>query len=231
MSLRLLRAEVWASGEQSKLHRVTARTVPSVTMDSPAVIAHARLLILGGDSQRLHEELITAGGYLREGRFVPMKESQLREALAAAQNHSVSEAMQKRLAAQWDIHRNPLIKTLDERMGERTKSLQKKLSDRAAKERNDITSILTELKKNITEELNQLADLEKPGAKQLALEGFSAEEHQQLRRDISALEARQTQIDDEIQQEVTRIQQRFADPQSRVFPVAITYLVPAHLAR
>lgn len=231
MSLRLLRAEVWASGGQSKLHRVTARTVPSITMDTPAVIAHARLLILGGDNQRLHEELITAGGYLREGGFIPMKESQLKEALTAALNQSVSETMQKRLAAQWDLHQNPLIQALNERMGERTKSLRGKLAERATKERNDITSILITLKKNITAELNQLATLESPAAKQLSLEGFSSEERQQLRRDIQALEARQAQIDDEIQQEVVRIQQRFADPKSRVFPVAITYLVPAHLAR
>ena len=231
MSLRLLRAEVWAHGTQGKLNRVTARTVPSVTMDSPAVIAHARLLILGGDNQRLHEELITAGGYLREGRFVPMKEAQLRAALAAAENHSVSASMQTRLAEQWEKDRSPLVKVLDERMKERTKSLQKKLSDREAKERDDITEILTELKKNISEELHLLAEQEGSGAKQLALEGFSAEEHQQLRRDISALEARQIQIDDEIQQEVERIQHRFADPQSRVFPVAITYLVPSNLAR
>jgi predicted phage-related endonuclease len=67
--------------------------------------------------------------------------------------------------------------------------------------------------------------------RQLSLTGFSAEEQQQLRRDISALEARAKQIDDEIRQETERIQQRFADPQPRVFPVAITYLVPAHLAR
>ncbi|GHO56053.1 helicase SNF2 family protein [Ktedonobacter robiniae] len=231
MSLRLLRAEVWASGEQSKLHRVTARMVPSVTMDVPAVIAYARLLVLGGDKQRLHEELITAGGYLREGRFVHMRETQLKEALAAAQNYPVSENMQHQLAAQWDHHREPLVKALEERMNERMKSLQKKLSDRENKEQRDITSILMELKKNIAEELGHLAELEQPGMRQLSLTGFSAEEHQQLRRDISALEAREKQIDDEIRQETERIQQRFADPQPRVFPVAITYLVPAHLAR
>ena len=34
-----------------------------------AVVAHARLVVIGGDSQRLHEEIITAGGQIREGRF------------------------------------------------------------------------------------------------------------------------------------------------------------------
>src|SRR5262249_39708982 len=47
MSLRLLRAEVWASQNQSQLRRVTARTAPSHALDTPAIIVHARLLILG----------------------------------------------------------------------------------------------------------------------------------------------------------------------------------------
>ncbi|GLV59776.1 helicase SNF2 family protein [Dictyobacter sp. S3.2.2.5] len=225
MSLRLLRAEVWASGEQSKLQRVTARTVPSITMDVPAVIAHARLLVLGGDNQRLHEEVIAAGGYLREGRFVPMNEGQLKMIQDALQQREVSPAVQQRLASQWDVHRQPLIRALENRMGERTKSLQKKMADRAAKEQADITAILTELKENISKELEQ------PEVVQLELSGFSQEERQQFNRDISALEARLQQIDSEIEQETARIQQRFADPKPRIFPVAVTYVVPAHLAR
>src|SRR6266704_142733 len=98
MSLRLLRAEIWTSGDQRKLYRVTARTVPNHILDTPVVIAHARLLMLGGDNQRLHEEVIAAGGYLREGRFTRMKERQLRETLAEAQDHAVAEAVRQRLA-------------------------------------------------------------------------------------------------------------------------------------
>jgi len=226
MSLRLLRAEVWASGDQSQghLNRVTARTVPSTTMDTPAVIAHARLLILGGDKQRLHEELIVAGGYLRGGRFVHMRESQLREALAAAQDHGVAKKMQTELALQWDTHQAALRRALEERKNERSKSLQKRLNDRSQKEQEDIKAILTELKNTIE------AELKEPEFRQLTF-GFSEAEQQQVNRDIAALEERAQQIDDEIKQEQERIQQRFADPQARIFPVAVTYLVPAHMAR
>ena len=224
MSLRLLRAEVWTSDEQRKLYRVTARTVPSYMLDTPAVIAHARLLILGGDHQRLHEELIAAGGYLREGRFARMNESQLREALDAGQDRPVSEAMQRRLAEQWERHRDPLALALDARMRERAASLQKTLADRAAQEQRDIRFILTELKENILKELRQ------PEVVQLSLAGFSSEERQQFERDLSLLEKRVQQIDSEIAQEVARIAQRFANPQPRLFPVAVTYLVPERLA-
>jgi hypothetical protein len=33
------------------------------------MIAHARLVVIGGDCHRLHEEIITAGGMVREGRL------------------------------------------------------------------------------------------------------------------------------------------------------------------
>ena len=66
MCLRLLRAEVWAEKGRSKLHRITARVVPNDVLDTPAVIAHARLVVIGGDSHRLHEEIITAGGFIKD---------------------------------------------------------------------------------------------------------------------------------------------------------------------
>jgi hypothetical protein len=69
MALRLLRAEVWSPEGQKGLYRVTARQVPNHALGAPAVIAHARLVVIGEDSHRLHEEIITAGGVIRQGRF------------------------------------------------------------------------------------------------------------------------------------------------------------------
>ena len=225
MSLRLLRAEIWTSGDQCKLYRVTARTVPSEMLDTVAVIAHARLLLLGSDNQRLHEELITAGGYLREGRFVRMNEGQLKEALSAAQDHAVSTAIQGQLAQQWEKHREALMTALNTRTSDRTKSLQRVLADRAAREERDIRLILTELRESILKEIRP-----SEGVIQLALDGFSSEERQQFERNRSALEHRAAEIETEIELEVARIQQRFANPQPRLFPVAVTYLVPERLS-
>ena len=58
-----------AGGPEKRLHRMTARMVPDSALQHIAVVAHARLVVIGGDSQRLHEEIITAGGQFREGRF------------------------------------------------------------------------------------------------------------------------------------------------------------------
>ena len=38
-------------------------------LDTPAVIAFGRLVVLGGDAQRIHEEIVSAGGTITEGRF------------------------------------------------------------------------------------------------------------------------------------------------------------------
>jgi ERCC4-related helicase len=225
MSLRLLRAEVWSSGAHRHLYRVTARTVPTHALDTPSVVAHARLLLLGGDNQRLHEELIAVGGYLRAGNFVRMNEGQLKSALAAAQDKPVSQAMQQSLRAHWEKHREALQHALNTRMRERSASLQRVLADRAAKEQHDIRAILSELQESIRRELHQAE-----GPTQLTLAGFSNDERQQFERDMSALEERARQIDTEIEEEIRRIQRRFANPQARLFPVTVTYLVPESMA-
>ena len=84
MALRLLRAEVWAPEGQRKMHRVAARLIPSDAFEHPVLLGHARLLMLGGDHQRLHEELIVTGGLLREGRFARLNVGEVQRALAAA---------------------------------------------------------------------------------------------------------------------------------------------------
>ncbi len=225
MSLRLLRAEIWSPDSQRKLYRVTARVVPNIGLDTPAVIAHGRLLLLGGDNQRLHEELITAGGYLREGRFARMNVGQVQQALEAARPDAVSSQMQQRLRELWPTHSEALLQSLEARMRERTNGLQKFLAERAEKEMSDITTILTELRVTI------LAELHQPEVVQLQLAGFSTTEQEQFERNMSALTERAKQIDTEIEKERAHIRKRFADPQPRLFPVAVTYLIPERMAR
>ncbi len=94
MSLRLLRAEVWSPGGRRGLFRVTARCVPNQALDTPAVI-DARMVVTGSGGQRLHEEIITAGGAIREGRLVRFNVGQTQAKLAAATDGPVSEAQQR----------------------------------------------------------------------------------------------------------------------------------------
>ncbi|MCP4534453.1 MAG: helicase, partial [Delftia sp.] len=182
MALRLLRAEVWSPQERQGLKRVTARRVPDHALESPAVVAHARLLVIGGDSHRLHEEIITAGGLIRQGRFRRLNVGQTQAALDAALDEPVSEATGERLSALWDALRPALERALEARVRDRTAGVTRLLEQRAVKEARDIESVLQELAQTIE------AELDEPEAVQLEL--FSSPELDQLQRNVQALRAR-----------------------------------------
>lgn len=222
MSLRLLREEVWSREGRKRLHRVTARVVPNHVLDTPAVVGHARLVLIGGDRHRLHEELIAAGGLIREGRFARMNVGQVRDALAAALPDEPAEGVRQGLIGLWPKHSAQLIKSLEARMDDRATALQRELAERVEREVRDVTAILTELRKAIE------AELDTPEYQQGEL--FSTPEREQFERNIDALRARVEQIPDEIKKETAAVRARFADPQPRLFPVAVTYLVPRQLA-
>jgi hypothetical protein len=220
MSLRLLRAEVWSPTGQQKLSRVTAQSVPSHVLTTPAVVGYARLLMLGSDHQRLHEEIITAGGVVREGRFVRFKSLTEMERVvqAATDGRPVSEPVQARLAANWERLAASLTQALEARMRERGQSLQRIVQERAEQEMKDITTILTELRATI------LAELEEPDVQQLNL--WSDPEREEFERNMDHLRLRAEQIPAEIAQETEAIRRRYTDPQMRLFPVAVMFLVP-----
>lgn len=96
-------------------------------------------------------------------------------------------------------------------------------SERATKEANDIRAILTELKRAIEEELGQ------PGPVQLTL--FDDPERDQFERNKLALQGRLKEIPGEIERETEAVKARFANPQPRMFPVAVTFLVPERMAK
>jgi len=222
MAMRLLRAEVWRRDGGTGLNRVTVRTLPSQLLDEPAVIAHARLLIVGGESHRLHEEIIETGGLLREGRFRRLGVGEVQAALAGATERMPSAGTIQRLQALWPTIAGSLLLALDRRTEERAESLQRQLERQAEKEQADIAAILQELARQIATELDD------PEMEQLPL--FSEDERTQYSQNRSALRARLQQIPGEIVAEQAAIRRRYADPQARRFPVAVTFLVPERLA-
>ena len=75
----------------------------------------------------------------------------------------------------------------------------------------------------------RVKELQEPEVKQLEL--FSGNEREQFERNINSLKARVEQIPAEIQQETAAIRTQFSNPTPRLFPLAVTYLVPHKLAR
>lgn len=222
MCLRLLRAEIWSLGTQAKhLSRVSACVVDDSALTHPVVIAHGRIVVLGGDNHRLHEEIITAGGALIEGRFSRLNVSETKAALEAATDTEAPTAIEARFQSLWPKHRDALVSALETRRVERTKNLEKNLDELAEKEVNKLRTVMTELQRAIQAELDR-----KDGPQMLLDLGGDEPGKQQRERDISALRRRLTEIPEEIQRESDHIRSRFANPSARLFPVAVTWLIP-----
>ncbi len=221
MAQRLLRAEVWSQHHEKGLHRVTARVVPNEALDTAAVVAHARLVVLGGDDRRLHEEIVTAGGLLREGHFRRMNVGQVDAVLRAATNEMPAKTTRAQSQNLWPDIKDSVMSALDARMRDRTAGLEKQLKEQREREIADLTAILDELARTIRGEL---------AAEPPAQREFSFIESKQLELNRGSLEARLKAIPEELRKEAEQVSRRYADPQARLFPVAVTFFVPERLA-
>ena len=219
MCLRLLRAEIWSQSDAKKLNRFTSRMVPDTALLTPAVLIHGRLLVLGGDNQRIHEEIILAGGQIREGRFNRMNVGEVQAAAAAATNESAPGFVEDRLKELWVKIEAPLAQALEARMMERTKNLQGKLDERSEREVANVTAVIEELARSIRETLDAKDD------KQMQFD-WTDEEKSQRERDIGSLNNRLKELPAELAREIEHLRDRYRDPQPRLFPVAVTFLVP-----
>ncbi|MHB8202906.1 MAG: DISARM system SNF2-like helicase DrmD [Desulfomonilaceae bacterium] len=221
MSLRLLRAEVWSQEDRMKMYRVSARLAVDDRLRDPSVFAFARIVVLGGDNQKLHEEIIEAGGAIREGRFNRYNVTETRNALESASDKDAPQHIKDRLSDMWPKLADPLRRALDARKNDRSNALEKFLLERRDKEINDISTILKELESAIKKELVREPD------QQLAL--WPEVEANQYRRDRDALKRRLVKIPEELEAETLAINARYANCTSRLFPVAVTFVVPKGL--
>jgi len=226
MCLRLLRAEVWAPDDSPrKITRCAARVVPTQALDHTVLLAHARLVVLARDGSVLHEELIIAGGKIREGRFsrfTTLRDLEHAQTLAETHHDELPIPLQKQLADLWPRHRDGLLGALEARMNERAGGLVRLLQERADREAKDLESVLTAL----LESIRRALDEDPP-----QMELFTNPERAQLEHNREAMYKRAEALPAEIARETKARRERFADPTPRIFPVALTYLVPEREAR
>lgn len=220
MSLRLLRAEVWAPADRTKLKRVAVRVVPNGMVDELVVIVWSRLVIAGGGHNRLHEELTLAGGELRRNSFARIRTlGRLEELLNASASEDPSEELFNELQRRFRDQESQIIRAVEARSRERLEFLTNALDRRRQAEESDLSEVLKDLASMIKRELDE-------SRKAVQLELWPADQREQLRRDIEALRTRIERIPEERDKEIAVIRRRFADPAERTFPVAIEFLVP-----
>lgn len=223
MSLRLLRAEVWAPDAYKRLHRVTAMLVPDSALDTPAIVAWARLVVVGANRHRLHEEIIQAGGAISSGRFARFGKEQLDAILERAELQLPSDAMLEQLTEVWLRVADSLVAAVDARKDDRMRYVYNALDRRRVKDIADMRGVLEELETSIRRELEE--------PEHLQLELWTSAEKEQLQRNIGSLQQRLERIPAEIVRETEAIEARYSEPSDRVFPVAVAFLVPQSMAR
>ena len=224
MSLRLLRAEVWARDDVKKLNRVTVRTISDAMLNAPAALVVSRLVITGGNHHRLHEELTEAGGYLRDTGFKREDSiTKLRDWLDLSDPVTINDSLLSALRSRFTKHTEAVVSAVTTRSRERLRSLEGTIEARKRKVMDEMTQLLDELAKNIKAELNR------GEPEQLSL--FSLDEQTQLRRDNFALEARLRRIPEERERERIAIEERHTGLADHTFPVAVLLLVPESLAK
>lgn len=224
MSLRLLRAEIWARDDVKKLHRVTVRSLPDGRIEGPAVVVMSRLVVTGGNHHRLHEELTEAGGYLRDAGF--RREDRITEVrrwLDDSQSATLPDSLFDALRTRFDKQRDAVLAAVEARSKDRLRFLANTIDARKRQETEDIRQVLDDLERALKTELAT-----EPQPRQLDL--FSEDERTQLKRDRTALEARLARIPQEREQEVRAIEQRHSNAIDHTFPVAVVLLVPNSLA-
>ena len=224
MCLRLLRAEVWAQSDVKKLHRVDVRCVPNSELDDLAVAVVSRLVVTGGKHHRLHEELIVAGGFIKDSSFNrEARVTQVNAWLDKGTSIRASARLFEELKRRFEKNQDSILQALEARSRDRLKNLENTLEARKQQEIGNITSVLDELERAIKQELLKAVEPEQLVFK---FPDYSDEERTQVRRDTEALKLRLAQIPTEKEQEIEIIRQRFEGYAVRIFPVAVIFLVP-----
>jgi superfamily II DNA or RNA helicase len=226
MSTRLLRAAVW-SGETG-LHRVTTVVSDHPALDADLLIAaYARYVLVGADGVRLHEEVLHAGGWVRDdGRFARLDaQSRLDDILrhALTDGTPAGPRLQDRFVTTWPRLQDGLRKAIEARAGDRRASLATRLDKRRDDEHRRINVTLD----RFASTLRAALDNEDEEAALFDLDFLSdARELAQARRDRQSWQERLAHLEVDRAVQLARVDSRYADPTEHLFPVAVVCVVP-----
>ena len=231
MCLRLLRAELWAGAThdrgERRLHRVTARIVPGDMLRVPAVLGHIRVVVTGAEGTRLHEEVVVAGGTIEGGKLVRANEDDLRSWLGRLVRGTAtatrSPSTSPSCGPSWPA-RSPASRA----------------TGRATRRR----SLATLIESRCTEEVaghdtRSSTSLSSPSASRWTTPRAGSRPASSRSTPNASSSARTTTLSTSAlpsipatrEQETAALRRRYADPQARWFPAAITFLVPAAIAK
>lgn len=233
---RLLRSALW--GGRTALHRIAAVTFtpPDGTVtDGVLVAVFSRLVIVGADGQRLHEEVmlaareVPASGRSRRVELEQPRNAGLRAAVEGALEPQAArlapQAWREEVVRRWGELESLLAGDLDARRGERAVSLTRNLERRRSDELQHTEAVFAQLRRTLE------TALAGEGPVQLSFDEPDLADRQQLERDRKAWEARLAGLDEERQRELATVTRRYEGVRELVFPFAVAVCVPGGAAR
>lgn len=228
---RLLRSAVW--GERRVLGQIAATSAQlgeEVRAGEMLVVVFTRLVVIGADGARLHEEILlgvravpVAGRSRRvaieEWRYGALRD-RVEAALEPAACHPAPAAVRARVSAAWPELRVQLAEDLDLRVTARVGSLRRDLERRRDDELHRIDGVTDHMRRVLTVALTE------PGAVQLRLDELDAPERDQLQRDRDAWRTRLDGLDAERDREREAVEARYGATRALTFPFAVLVVAP-----
>lgn len=232
-STRLLRSAIW--GGRTALHRVAAVRAdlpPGTDVDGPLLAVFARLVVVGADGSRLHEEVMLTGRVLPADRargrsrrldLEAPKNAAVREAVEASLDPGACDpapgSARARVADEWEGLKGPLAEDVRVRARERVASLTRALTRRAEEDSHRVNGVFDQLEAMLS------GALAGDGVQQLSFDDLLVEERKQWERDRLAWEARLEALPAERERELASTTARYAGVRELVFPFAVALVV------
>ena len=230
-STRLLRSAIW--GDTASLHRIAAvrATVPEEAgIDDLLVAVFARLVLVGGDGTRLHEEVMLTGRALAgtgRSRRLELEQPRYHELRAAIDDAFEPEQCRLapndvpgRIVQDWERLEPLLAQDVQVRKGERATSLERSLDKRRGDEQDRTRAVFTQLRATL-----QTA-VASDDSVQLSFDDLNTAERDQVVRDRQAWRSRLDGLDDEMNRELAGVSARYENMRELVFPFAVAIIAP-----
>lgn len=224
MSTRMLTAA--AASSQTTLSRATIVTSRRPDLTEPVAIGYARFLVIGGDAVRLHEEVVHAGGWIREdGRFARIENLTLlaeiaSDALAGADD-LLPHGLHERLIRDWVRTGPGVASAIDWRAATRRDQVHRALENRREAELQRNADNFDRFARTLIEaQTEPMLDV---------IPGLDPDEDAQRERDRKAVQERLERVPVERRDEADRIESRYSGLTEHTFPLAVVVVVPASI--
>jgi hypothetical protein len=228
MATRLLRAEVWGAGN---LARAASLLLDDPRLTDPVIAAYSRLVLVGSDGKRLHEELFAAGGWLRGSSFARLGVNELAGILDAALGPDArpkesTNVVRQELATNWPRISGSLDAAINARAREREASLERTLAKRQTDEESRTARLLEAFEQSLRAALSEQATTQ-----QMSFADLNTDERAQLEQDRSAWQERLAALPGERSAELTAIAKRYESVRVLWFPAAVVHIYPVRPRR